>query len=594
MNKKIPERTTAVSPGQAIPLPANFPVSWKNPEDAKFLWSLDSHAPDPLAPLSFSVITAVLRGFQPAFAHFGLPIQFRLAHINNYLYVAIIPTAAPPAAAAKAMGATTRFAPGIARLLTGRMSVQMTRQQMERLEPLLPRFDEYWQDEIRPEINQHFAYFESCDLRGLSQAQLRAHLTESLKRAERVGELHARIAFPAMAAMSLYEELYDELFPDAAPLDALRLLPGFDNQTLAGDRQLWELSRLALEMPAVQHVITENPAEKVIPGLETFPEGRRFLVAFRAYLRQHGERLNAFGQLTEPSWFESPVTAVACLQAYVTHSEADPEAERARLVAARDQAVAEARARLAGYPSPVRTQFEMLLRAAQLAAGIKEDNHWVVERLCYQMRRLALEFGRRLVAGGILATVEDVFYLAADELLANTGDALPDLERIRQRQAEREHFRSIKPPPMLGTMPHFVPKIDSPFTQAMKKGDGAMVDVVAGREDGQTLVGQPGSGGVATGPARLILSLADAGRLQSGDVLIAPATMPPWTPLFGIAAAIVTDSGGVLSHCAIIAREYGIPAVVGTGWATKTFYDGQLLEVDGRAGTVRLVASSDP
>jgi rifampicin phosphotransferase len=87
----------------------------------------------------------------------------------------------------------------------------------------------------------------------------------------------------------------------------------------------------------------------------------------------------------------------------------------------------------------------------------------------------------------------------------------------------------------------------------------------------------------------VIHSLAEAGKLQPGDVLVAVSTEPPWTPLFATASAIVTDSGGVLSHSAVVAREYRIPAVVGTGNATTTFKDGQLLEVDGNAGTVRVV-----
>src|SRR5512144_1689318 len=93
----------------------------------------------------------------------------------------------------------------------------------------------------------------------------------------------------------------------------------------------------------------------------------------------------------------------------------------------------------------------------------------------------------------------------------------------------------------------------------------------------------------AWGAARPIHSLAEAGKLRRGDVLIARTTLPPWTPLFATAAAVVTDSGGVLSHSAVVAREYHIPAVVGTDYATSTFHDGQLLEVDGNAGTVRVV-----
>src|SRR5574341_2387724 len=102
----------------------------------------------------------------------------------------------------KTIGAVNRVAPGVVKLLMGRMTAGMTKQQLDRLNPILGRLDTYWQDELRPEIKQHLAYFDSCDLRGLSQEKLRAHFGEGLKRAERVAELHARATFSAMIAVS--------------------------------------------------------------------------------------------------------------------------------------------------------------------------------------------------------------------------------------------------------------------------------------------------------------------------------------------------------------------------------------------------------
>lgn len=575
------------APGRAIPIPEDFPVSWENPDDAKVTWQLDNHATEPMAPLSCSVSAAILRGFTPAFRQFGLPIQLRIRFINGYPYGGLVFDAAPPEAVMRVIGAVNRLAPGLVRVMSGRMSAQMTKQQMEKIDAILPRIDAYWQDELLPEIDQHFAYFESCDLRGLSQAQLRAHFAESLKRTERLGEIHVLAGFTGPIAMSLFEELYRDLFEGATPLDALRLLHGFYSQTLAGDRTLWRLSRTALSLPAVSQVLAEHDAAAVIPVLKQTGEGRRFLAGLRAYLRQYGQRLNSFGQLTESSWAEDPTPAIEILKAYLIRPEADPEAERAWLAAAREKAVADARLRLTAYPQPVVIKFETLLKAAQSGATIKEDNHWMIGHLFYQMRLLALEFGRRLAEAGALETEDDVFYLTADELLAGslTAETLPGQERVRQRKVEREHFSRIPPPRMLGTMPPFVPDDNSPFAQAMKKADFA-VEAGSGAADG--LQGQPGSAGVVCGTARILHTLAEAGKLQPGDILVTQTTMPPWTPLFAIAAAVVTDYGGVLSHCAIVAREYGIPAVVGTGRATKTFQDGQLLEVDGDAGVVRV------
>jgi rifampicin phosphotransferase len=577
----------APAAGQPIPAPADFPVSWENPADARLTWQLESHVTEPMSPLFHSIWVAAVRGGIPALGQLGLPFSTRAMRINGYIYLAFVPTTAPPEAVVRTVGAVNRVAPGLVRRLMGRMAAGMTKQQLDRLNPIVARLDVYWQDEVLPEIRQHLAYFESNDLRGLSRAQLRAHFAESLRRVERLSELHFLAALPAFVAMSEFDELYCDLFEGATPLDALRLLQGFDNKTLEGDRALWQLSRAALALPSVRQVLAECAAADVIPALDGSGEGRRFLADLRAYLDQFGQRLNTFYLVTEPSWIEDPTTVIECLKAYTTIAEADPQADQAALAAGREQAVAEARAKLTGYPQPVVQRFETLLKAAQTGAVISEDhNYWLDQRLWYQIRRLALEFGRRLAEAGTLETMEDVFYLTGEELLE--GGAAASLQaRAKERRAEMGHFRRVTPPPMLGTMPPFELADGGPILRAIMKADGTAPAGSNGSLHG--LKGQPGSPGVARGTARVIGTLAEAGKLQPGDVLVARMTLPPWTPLFATAAAVVTDTGGVLSHCAVVAREYGIPAVVGTGKATKTFHDGQLLEVDGEAGIVRVV-----
>jgi pyruvate,water dikinase len=260
--------------------------------------------------------------------------------------------------------------------------------------------------------------------------------------------------------------------------------------------------------------------------------------------------------------------------------------EPAALVAEREQAVAEARAKLAGYPQPIVTRFETLLKAAQVAAVVHEDhNFWIEQRLMYHVRRLILEFGRRFAEAGTLAEANDVFYLRPDELRDKRD--IPMQRMVQERRAEVERFSRVTPPPMLGTPPAFEMTDGGPMIRALFKGELSPQNTSNG--DANKVKGLPGSAGVVRGTARVIHSLAEAGKLRPGDVLVTESTEPPWTPLFATAAAIVTDTGGVLSHSAVVAREYRIPAVVGTGNATSTFRDGQLVEVDGNAGTVCVV-----
>jgi len=232
-------------------------------------------------------------------------------------------------------------------------------------------------------------------------------------------------------------------------------------------------------------------------------------------------------------------------------------------------------------------EFEFLLKAAQEASVVSEDhNFWIDYRAAYEVRRVFLEVGRRFVNAGVLDAPEDVLYLYLDEV-RETAANLPGVNRrtvIKDRQSELQHFGALVPPPTLGTPPPG-PSPDSPVGRALDKFLGSPPPASAP----EVVRGHPGSGGTVRGRVKILRSLADAGKLQPGDVLVAETTVSTWTPLFATAAAVVTNTGGVLSHCAVVAREYRIPAVVGTGSATEMLRDGQLVDVDGNAGVVRVV-----
>jgi len=485
----------------------------------------------------------------------------------------------------KGMGLLNRAAPGVFKMMMGKVGAGMSKQQEAALNPIIESFDAYWNDELLPDIKQHIAYFESSDLRGMSLDQLRAHLAEAIKRGERMGALHG-VVMPMLFAMSQFEELYCELFEGATTLDALQLTQGFDNKTMEGDRALWRLSRAARSTPEVSEILSRHAAGEVIPALEKSAASQQFLADLHQWLAYYGQRLNSVFALDQPSWIEDPTPVIQNLQAYVAMPNLRPEMEPVALVAEREKAVAEARAKLAGYPQPIVRRFETLLKAAQVAAIVHEDhNFWIDQRLFYHVRRVLLEFGGRMAQAGVLDAVNAVFYLTTDEL--QNGQDVPLKHLVQQRKTEMERFSHVAPPPMLGTAPAFEMTDGGSMVRAMFKGE--MNPANTGNREMNKVKGHPGSAGVTRGTARVIRSLAEAGKLQPGDVLVTVSTEPPWTPLFATASAVVTDSGGVLSHSAVVAREYRIPAVVGTGNATSTFHDGQLIEVDGNAGIVHLV-----
>jgi len=251
------------------------------------------------------------------------------------------------------------------------------------------------------------------------------------------------------------------------------------------------------------------------------------------------------------------------------------------------EAFARARADALRHPilrlPPLARAFDGLLVRARRFPELREDSRFYATLALPVIRRALLEMGRRLAAEGVLDEPEAVFHVKLPEIEAfaagrKDGASDPstrfDARTLRDLVATRRAKRAT----LAST-----PMVDPRFFARPR-----------GAADATALVsGSPGSPGVAEGPVRLVMGAADFGSLRPGEVLVAPFTNPAWTPLFQHAAAVVVDSGGPASHAAIVAREYGIPAVMGTTDGTRRLVNGQRVVVDGSAGVVRPAPDPD-
>ncbi len=420
--------------------------------------------------------------------------------------------------------------------------------------------------------------------------ELVAHLDETVAKFRRLWEIHFTIAFPMLLSMSTFEEFYRDLSGSDGAFDAYRLLQGLDNKTVETGRELWRLSRRALEMPEVRKVLEEKAAADVVRGLAGSAEGQKFLTELDAYLEEYGQRGDMWG-VSYPTWAEDPTPVINMLKDYITQSGSGPDEELASLAAERERLLAETRERLGGYPQAVRDEFEFLLKAAREGVVLSEDHgFWIDFSSTARVRGVVMEFGRRFAEAGVIERPDNIFHLNLDEV-RETAEQLPNLDRrdlVAQRKDELERFGRIQPPPALGTLPPGPPP-DNPFNRMILKFFGGPPQP---SDEPGVLRGNPGSPGMVQGRARVVRSFSETDALQEGEVLVAETTAPAWTPLFATAAAVVTDTGGILSHCAVVAREYRIPAVVGTGAATATIRSGETIEVDGDAGTVRVLSEN--
>lgn len=564
--------STSIAP-MPIPVPSNFPVIWEHPEDANLFWVLDRmHFPTAITPMTGQYIDIFLLSGDHVFGLLDLPLRMASRRINTYHYHATVPLLLP----------------------AHEMAEQMRRADVK-MQEVIEQLDEQWTNVYLPEIKHHLAYWRDFDLATAPLPELVAHLADTLVRVRRLSQIHHLVQMTSVLVPSLFHDFYVDLFGDDArvgdtkqALEVYRLLQGFDNKTLAGDHALRQLSRQALASPAVYRTLQESAAAGVLIALEASPEGRSFLTALQVYLDLYGQRSTKMLELDAPTWIEDPTPSIRILQAYITQPDRDPVAERAAQIVERERLLAETRRRLQNYPQPIVEQFEFLLKVAQVGIFLSEEhNYWIDQRMTYAVRRVMLEFGRRFAAASVLDRPDDVFYLTFDEV-HTTATELPRLDQRRLvagRRAEMEYFRTVEPPPALGALPSGPPPDDA-WSRSDLRFWGAPPPAST---DPVLLRGHGASPGIVQGRAKVVHSFTEAGKLQKGDVLITESTSPVWTLLFATAAAVVTDTGGILSHAAITAREYRIPAVVGTGVATKLIGDGQMLEVNGSNGLVRIM-----
>jgi phosphohistidine swiveling domain-containing protein len=305
------------------------------------------------------------------------------------------------------------------------------------------------------------------------------------------------------------------------------------------------------------------------------PAAVEFVERFEAFLFEHGARgQNEYDPISS-SWEIKPRIALAAID-LMRRSDARqaPAVRNAASIEERDRVVAEIRSKIAGDEATAGL-FEAALHSAQLFLSGRERGKTNIVTVINEARLALHEFGRRMVGRGIIDQPQQIFMLTDAELdqVRHEPEAFRDVIAERWREYRR----------LFDYEPLFVVNGQAPEPSAMQRRDAKQV---GSAPPGTVLQGAAGSGGVATGRARVVRDAADPEGLEPGDVLIAPQTDPSWVPLFVPAAAVVVNVGAMGSHAMIVSRELGIPCVVSIADATELIADGTTVTVDGNAGTV--------
>lgn len=334
---------------------------------------------------------------------------------------------------------------------------------------------------------------------------------------------------------------------------------------------LWRMAT-TLRAAGLDTLALSQPAAEALASLRAKPEAQAFLDQLDGFLVDHGHRCVDEVELLHPRWVEAPDLVLEMVAGYLRAGDAlDPLAsEEASRRLRRETTTA-----VMGRLDPARRAiFRLLLKRAQQAVRLRDNSRDAIIKVCYPMRHLYAELGRRWAARGWLGAPDDIFFLVLDEIaeLAHAGElravGMAPATAAARRRAAYDFWFTVVAPDVLGP--------------------NGMVTAEAEPVPGLVIAGLPASGGRAQGRARVILDPREAGRIVPGDILVARATDPGWTPIFPLVRGVVLEIGGQLSHGAIVAREYGIPAVVNAAEATRVIQDGQTITVDGNTGTVLL------
>ena len=562
----------------------SFPVEWTSETEQLLFWVYDDlHCPKPLSPM-YEDIGGWWLSCDHMFRRFGTPFasDWIYKNINGYLYTAAIPAEA---------GLTVE-----------------TQEYNYRTNPIVPEDDGYagkigaylgavlpvygqnftywWRTRFVPEMDRNFAYIEGeLDKKDqLSLAELAVLFEDAIDMHDRHWKIHWMLNFAQLSATLNLRAVMQETHGKIDEVLLGRLQNSSNDRNWDKIRALWEMKEEIKGDAELRSIFAAATAAEIVPALQAGERGRRFIdERVVPYQKEFGWHAVWSHEFIYPS-FREDMNPVIQLVRDQYASDYDYPTKIAALKADIDAAAEEILAGLEGEAlEKMRAANEINLKMAPLTP----DHHFYIDQGANAHVRLVLiAIGEKLVAQGVLDAPDDVILFRYNELrefignpAAFDGRAIAATARAKRAAAEK-----IQPKDWVGTVT--ATQLAFPYLNLWGFPDKFYRSVV--KEPGK-VVGIAGSPGVVEGVARVVMSEAEFDSLQEGEILVCQMTNPAWQVLYGKIIAVVTDAGGTVSHPAVLAREYGIPAVVGTSVATWSIKTGDRLRVDGNAGVVEIL-----
>jgi pyruvate,water dikinase len=562
-----------------------FPVAWDSDVEKDFFWVYDDlHIPHPVSPMFFDIGGWWL-SCDHMFRRFGTPfaVDWLAKNVNGYVYTTAIP--ADPSLRIEGTEYSSSYVARVPR------DAAFAKGMGKYLDTVLPvygqQFADWWRERLVPEMQRNFAYLEdrldAAD--GMTLPELATLLEDAIDIHDRHWKIHWMLNFAQLSATLNLRAVMERIRGSVDEELLGRLQNSASDRNWDSIESLWTMKNEVRDDPELRAAFAAGggDAAAIAAALRGSERGRRFIQErIEPYQREFGWHAVWSHEFIFPTVREQMEPVLDLIRDYLASDYDFPtaiEAMRGDIEAASEEILAG----LSGQDlEDMRAANAINLRMAPLTP----DHHFYIDQGANAHVRLVLiAIGRKLVAEGRLDEDDDVLFLRYNELRMLIGDpAFDGRPIVAERRAEREAAKRLRPRNWVGTVTPS--QLAFPYLVNWGYPDRFYQEQPA---DGGPITGIAGSPGVVEGTARVVMTIDEFDEVTDGDILVCQMTNPAWVVLFTKIAGLVTDTGGTTSHPAVLSREFGIPAVVGTSSATHRIATGDRIRVDGSKGVVEVL-----
>jgi pyruvate,water dikinase len=561
-----------------------FPVAWEAEVEKGFFWVYDDlHIPHPVSPMFFDIGGWWL-SCDHMFRRFGTPfaVDWLAKTVNGYVYTTAVP--ADPDVHIEGTEYSSRYQARVPR------DAVFAQKMGAYLDTVLPvygeHFADWWRDRLVPEMRRNFAYLEARldEADSMSLAETATLLEDAIDIHDRHWKIHWMLNFAQLSATLNLRAVMEKVRGGIDEELLGRLQNSASDRNWDSIEALWRMKNEVRDDDELRALFGAADADAIAAALKTSDRGRRFIAErIEPYQREFGWHAVWSHEFIFPTVREEMEPVIDLISDYLASDYDYPSA----IEAMRKDIEAASVEILEGLEGEALEE----MRAANVVnlrmAPLTPDHHFYIDQGANaHVRLVLLAVGRTLVAACRLDAPEDVLFLRYNELrmLIGSADALDARAIVAQRRSEREAAARIRPRDWVGTVTPS--QLAFPYLVNWGYPDRFHRQPAT---DEKRITGIAGSPGVIEGTARVVMTVDQFDEVTDGDILVCQMTNPAWVVLFTKIAGLVTDTGGVTSHPAVLSREFGIPAVIGTSIATHRIATGDRVRVDGSSGVVEIL-----